>query len=371
MNHIKKVSKLPQFQPQISLSEPGNTHLTNTNNNTHSPTSFSEPINNNTHSPTFSLISGSNNASGPLATPSTPSSHTESRTPSSYATTHITIAPSSHTPSRTPSSYKTPIISDKENNLLPPIPSHKPPPVSTTHLFPPISSHKPPPVSSTHSHTQSHTQSTPAHQFYANKILCYAADNQIQIKDVEPSQLPKFKPQTIQQSLRKYPKEHNPTRPRLNSAPDVIKSPYSPNQNDLSPQWRDPMYPQDLHALIKYKRKLIQNHQYYQLRGYVNHNIPASYHESEDFKEMEWNYVKFISTYGHAPKSAPRQHLTGPILLKYCMECEIEVNNIIMKQIYYVLCVDGFAQDTISYVYIYIKPIYFCVLQVHNILKIH
>ncbi len=120
------------------------------------------------------------------------------------------------------------------------------------------------------------------------------------------------------------------------------------------------MYTDDIVQLIKYKRKLTQNHQLSQLKGYVNHSIHASYHQSDDYKEMEWNMVKFISTFGCAPTSAPRQKLTGPILLKYCMECEVEVNNIILKNIFYVLCADGFGQDTVSYVYIYKADIFMC-----------
>ncbi len=86
----------------------------------------------------------------------------------------------------------------------------------------------------------------------------------------------------------------------------------------------------------------------------VIHNIPANYHESDDFKNMMWSLVKFISTYGHSPKSAPRQDLTGPILIHYCIECEAEVHDIILKEIFYCIGADGFSKDTISYVSIYV-----------------
>eukprot|EP01084_Bolivina_argentea_P124750 221039_1 len=64
---------------------------------------------------------------------------------------------------------------------------------------------------------------------------------------------------------------------------------------------------------------------------------------------MLWALVKYVSTFGHAPKSAPRQQLCGAILVHYCIDCESKVNDIIFKEKFYCLGADGFSKDTIKY----------------------
>ncbi len=98
------------------------------------------------------------------------------------------------------------------------------------------------------------------------------------------------------------PSQPNPSQPippqlhTTNPSAPFVANPsasFKPNTSaPITPQWRDPIEFKQFTELMKYREELNRKFIFEQLRGMVIHNIPANYHESDDFKNMMWSLVK-------------------------------------------------------------------------------